>query len=156
MDIEVGDKAPDFELVDTSFNRVKLSDSRGRRVALVFYPFSFTRVCTDELCALRDDYAKFEAAGLQVMAVSCDSPGVQRAWREQKGYQFPLLSDFWPHGAAARRYGVFDENLGYARRTTFVIDEAGTVVDRFGTDELRTPRPPERYDDALDRLAALS
>jgi peroxiredoxin len=153
MTVEIGDQAPDFELVDPGYQRVKLSDYRGRRVALVLYPYSFTSVCTAELCSLRDDYGKFEAAGLQVIAVSCDSPGVQRAWREQQGYQFPLLSDFWPHGEAARRYGVFNPDLGHAKRATFIIDEAGTVVDRFGTDELRTPRPPERYDEAIDRLA---
>jgi peroxiredoxin len=153
MAVDVGDEAPDFELVDTGYKRVKLSDFRGRRVALVFYPYSFTGVCTAELCALRDDYGKFESAGLQVIAVSCDSPGVQRAWREQQSYQFPLLSDFWPHGAAARSYGVFNDDLGYAKRSTFVIDEAGIVVDRFGTEELRTPRQPERYDEAMSRLS---
>ncbi|MGH9118849.1 MAG: peroxiredoxin [Acidimicrobiales bacterium] len=152
MAIEIGDEAPDFDLVGPNFKPVRLSDFRGTPVALVFYPFSFTSVCGAELCRLRDDYAKFENAGLQVLAVSCDAPGAQRAWSEQQNYQFPLLSDFWPHGAAARRYGVFDDGLGYAKRATFFIDESGRVVDRFGSDELRTPRAPERYDEALTRL----
>jgi peroxiredoxin len=154
MAIAIGDEAPDAELVGTGYERVKLSSFRGRRIALVFYPFSFTSVCTAELCSLRDDYGAFEDAGLQVVAVSCDSPGVQRAWREQQGYQFPLLSDFWPHGAAARAYGVFNEDMGHAKRATFIIDEGGIVVDQFGTDELRTPRAPERYTEALAKLSS--
>ena len=119
MAIEIGDKAPDVELVGPDFKRVRLSEFLGAPVALVFYPFSFTSVCGAELCQLRDDYAKYESAGLKIVAVSCDAPGVQRAWAEQQGFQFPLLSDFWPHGAAARRYGVFDDDLGCSRRTTF-------------------------------------
>jgi peroxiredoxin len=153
MAIEIGDEAPDFELPDPSYARVKLSDLRGAPVALVFYPFSFTSVCGGELCQLRDDYSKFEDAGLQVVAVSCDSPGVQRAWTQQQAFQFPLLSDFWPHGEVAKRYGVFDEALGSARRSTFIIDGSGKVVDTFGTNELRTPRKPERYDEALEKLS---
>jgi peroxiredoxin len=152
MAIDIGDEAPDFELIDPSYETFRLSDQRGRGVALVFYPFSFTRVCGGELCQLRDDYSKFEDAGLRVVAVSCDSVGVQRAWVKQEGFQFPVLSDFWPHGEVARRYGVFNNTLGAADRVTFLIDPDGKVVDRFESGELKTPRDPARYDEAIARL----
>jgi mycoredoxin-dependent peroxiredoxin len=150
--IDIGDEAPDFELRDQARQPVKLSDLRGRPVALVFYPFSFTSVCTGELCQLRDDYAMFVDAGVQVLAVSCDSSPVQKAFADQEGYTFPVLADYWPHGEVARRYGVFDDTLGCATRATFVIDGTGVVVDRFTSDELRTPRPPARYEEAIAKL----
>lgn len=115
----------------------------------MLYPFGFTRVCPGELCQLRDDCPKFEDAGLRVLAVSCDSSPVQNAFADQEGYQFPVLADNWPHGEVARRYGVFNDVLGCANRATFVIGDDGTVVDTFGSDELRTPRDPERYNQAL-------
>jgi peroxiredoxin len=77
---------------------------------------------------------------------------VQKAFADQEGYEFPVLADYWPHGEVARRYGVFDDALGCATRATFLVNAKGTIVDRFGTDELRTPREPERYDEALTRL----
>jgi peroxiredoxin len=153
--IEVGQEAPDFELPSTGGGPVRLSSFRGDRpVVVVFYPFAFTRVCQGELCQLRDDFAPFESAGVQVLAVSCDPGPSQRKWAEEQGYQFPVLSDFWPHGAVARAYGVFNEALGCANRATFVVDRDGRVVDVFGTDTLGTPREHERYGEALAKLAA--
>jgi peroxiredoxin len=152
MAVEIGKEAPDFELKDQHGNAVRLSARRGRNVAVVFYPFTFTSVCEGELCQLRDDLSEFEDAGTDVLAVSCDSPFSQRVWAEQKGYQFPVLSDFWPHGEVARTYGAFNEDIGCANRATFIIDKDGKVVDTFATDSLRTPRDPARYRDALKAL----
>src|SRR3954462_7866156 len=122
MTTEIGQEAPDFELKDQNGDAVKLSSFRGdKAVALVFYPFTFTGVCEGELCALRDDFSEFESAGVQVLAVSCDSRHAQRVWAEQKGYQFPVLSDFWPHVTVAKSYGVFNDALGCANRATFVM-----------------------------------
>lgn len=132
MPVDVGQEAPDFELRDQHGQPVRLSDYRGKKhVVVVFYPWSFTRVCGAELCALRDDLPSFQNEGTQVLAVSCDSPPVQRRWAEDEGYEFPVLSDFWPHGQVARTYGVFDERLGVALRGTFVIDRDGVV--RYAT-----------------------
>lgn len=153
MAIEVGQEAPDFELKDPAGEVVKLSSFRGEKaVALVFYPFTFTGVCEGELCSLRDDYSAFEDAGVQVLAVSCDSRFAQKLWAEQQGYQFPVLSDFWPHGEVARAYGVFNEALGCANRATFLIDADGVVVDHFASADLGTARPAERYQEALAKL----
>ena len=94
---------------------------------MVFYPFAFSGICTRELCALRDDLSAFTDVGVQVVAVSCDPMYTLRAWGEQEGYDFPLLSDFWPHGEVARRYGVFDEAKGKAVRGSFLVDTDGVL-----------------------------
>jgi peroxiredoxin len=153
MSVEIGQEAPDFELKDQDGNAVSLSALReAKAVALVFYPFTFTGVCEGELCQLRDDISDFEAAGVQVLAVSCDSPFAQKQWAEQKGYTFPVLSDFWPHGAVAKSYGVFNEALGCANRGTFLVDKQGVIVDSFATDSLGTPREKIRYEQAVAKL----
>lgn len=128
MPVEVGAVAPDFELRDQHRQPVRLSDFRGRKnVLLVFYPFSFTGVCTGELCSIRDELPAFQNDADQVLAVSCDSVYSQRVFADQQGLDYPLLSDFWPHGAVARTYGVFDDTIGAALRGSFVIDRAGVV-----------------------------
>ncbi len=153
MAIDVGTTAPAFTLKDQNGDEVSLSDFAGTKaVALVFYPFTFTGVCEGELCQLRDDIAIYEQAGVQVLAVSCDSKNSQKVWAEEKGYTFPLLSDFWPHGATAQAYGVFNEALGCANRATFLIGTDGTVVDAFATDNLGTAREADRYAEALAKL----
>jgi peroxiredoxin len=153
MAAEIGQQAPDFESKDQDGNLVKLSGFQGdKAVALVFYPFTFTGVCQGELCQLRDDFAKYEAAGVQVLAVSCDSPFSQKEWAAAQGYNFPLLSDFWPHGEIAKAYGVFNDERGCANRATFLIDKSGAIVDSFATESLGVAREKERYDQALAKL----
>jgi peroxiredoxin len=132
MTVEVGDSAPDFELKDQHGAPVRLSDFRGKKdVVLIFYPLAFSGVCTGELCTVRDELPTLSSSGgggdVQVLAVSVDSFFAQRAWSEKEDYQFPLLSDFWPHGAVAQAYGVFDDERGLATRGTFIIDKQGTV-----------------------------
>jgi len=152
MAIEIGATAPDFALKDPAGESVTLSQFAGTPVLLVFYPFTFTGVCEGELCRIRDDYSQFESAGVQVLAVSCDSRHAQRIWSEQQGYQFPVLSDFWPHGEASRAYGVFNEALGCANRASFLIGADGIVVDTFASEDLGTPREAARYAEALAKL----
>ena len=153
MAIEIGQEAPDFELKDQDGEVVKLSAFRGdKAVALVFYPFTFTGVCEGELCTLRDDLSEFEQAGVQVLAVSCDSRFAQKRWAEEMGYGFPVLSDFWPHGEVAKAYGVFNEALGCANRGTFVVNADGVVVDTFESPDLGTARDKSRYQEAIDKL----
>jgi peroxiredoxin len=153
MTIEIGSTAPEFSLKDTAGAVVSLSDFAGKQaVALVFYPFTFTGVCEGELCQLRDDYSQFTDAGVQVLACSCDSSFAQKQWATQQGYQFPVLSDFWPHGAVAKAYGVFNEERGCANRATFLIGKDGLVVDTFQSPDLGTARDKSRYDEALAKL----
>jgi peroxiredoxin len=123
----VGEPAPDFELVNQFGEPVRLSTFRGQNVVLVFYPFAFSGICTGELCEIRDNLAVFEDARATVLAVSVDSKFSLRAYAEKEAYGFDLLADFWPHGAVASTYGVFDPETGMAKRGTFIIDAAGTI-----------------------------
>ncbi|QLL24003.1 peroxiredoxin [Actinobacteria bacterium IMCC25003] len=126
--LSVGETAPDFELKNQYGELVKLSSFKGEKsVVLLFIPFAFTGTCTGELCAIRDDLSAFQNDNVQVLAVSCDSPFTQKVFAEQEGYKFPVLADFWPHGAAAKAYGIFNEDLGCAMRGTFIIDKEGIV-----------------------------
>ncbi|QDW31446.1 peroxiredoxin [Arthrobacter sp. KBS0702] len=123
----VGVPAPDFELLNQFGEPVRLSELRGRAVVLVFFPFAFSGICTGELCEIRDNLALFEDADAVVLGVSVDSKFAQRAYAEREGYTFDLLADFWPHGAVAEQYGVFDPESGMAKRGTFIIDADGIV-----------------------------
>ena len=152
MAIEIGQEAPDFELKNPDNEMVQLSSFRGSPVALVFYPFAFSGICQDELCALRDANATFADAGVQVVAVSCDSRQVAKAWSDAHGLEYPVLSDHWPHGEAAQSFGVFNDAVGCANRTTFLIDADGVVVDVFGSGDLGTAREQDRYTEALAKL----
>jgi peroxiredoxin (alkyl hydroperoxide reductase subunit C) len=128
MLIDVGAQAPDFTLKDQNNQAVRLSDFRGRKhVLLVFYPLAFTGICRGELQEVRDNLSEYENPAVQVLTVSVDSVYSHKIWAEQEGFTFPLLADFWPHGAVARSYGVFNETAGTANRGTFVIDTDGVV-----------------------------
>ncbi|SHG90803.1 peroxiredoxin [Streptoalloteichus hindustanus] len=128
MPIEVGAEAPDFTLPDFNKEQVTLSSFRGEKnVLLVFYPFAFSGICQGELCQVRDEIAEFQNDDVQVIGVSVDTPFSLKAWAEQQGYAFPLLSDFWPHGEVAKAYGVFNDKAGMANRGTFLLDKQGVV-----------------------------
>jgi peroxiredoxin len=128
MTLSLGTAAPDFELSDQHGNKVSLSSFKGKKnVVLLFIPFAFTGTCTGELCAMRDDLAAFQNDNVELLALSCDSMFTQRIWAEKEGYNFPVLADFWPHGAVAQAYGIFDDARGCALRGTFVIDKEGII-----------------------------
>ena len=124
----IGDEAPDFTLRDQFGQDVRLSDFRGRKaVVLMFFPFAFTGVCTGELSGVRDRLDEFLTFETEVLAISCDPVYSLRAFADQDGLNFPLLSDFWPHGAVAETYGVFNERRGCADRSTFIVDKQGVL-----------------------------
>lgn len=150
--VDVGDTAPDFELSDGDRNRVRLSSYRGtKNVVLVFYPLAFTGTCQGELCAIRDSIADFDSDDVQTLAVSVDSTAVHAKWAQEQGYTFPLLADFWPHGAVSKDYGVFNDDIGLAVRGTFIIDKQGTVVYKV-VNAIPDPRDPEEYKRVLAAL----
>jgi len=128
MAVEIGDEAPDFELPDQHGTPVKLSSFHGtKNVVVVFYPLAFSPVCSGELCAMREDFPEVSRDDVELLTVSVDSLYSHRVWAEQENFQFALLSDFWPHGAVAKAYGVLDQDRGVALRGTFVIDKEGVV-----------------------------
>jgi peroxiredoxin len=127
--IETGSEAPAFDLQVSGSDRVRLADFRGRRnVLLVFHPFAWTSICEEEALDLQANLPAFESADTDVVLVSCDAAAARQAWKEKLGLTYTLASDFWPHGEAARAYGVFDETSGAAVRGTFLIDKEGIVV----------------------------
>ena len=152
MSLIIGDAAPDFSLPNQFGETVTLSDFRGEKpVVIVFYPLSFSGICTGELCELRDDIAKFERAGVELLAISVDSKYVQKKFAEQEGYNFSVLADFWPHGGVAKAYDVFIEEAGISNRATFVVDKAGNIAAKFITAPGQA-RDAADYDRALAAL----
>ena len=129
MALQIGDQAPDFDLHVAHGERVRLSDFRGRsNVLLVFHPYAWTAVCTEEALDLQENLESFRSAETELVFVSCDTPAARQAWKESLGAEFTFASDFWSHGAAAKAYGVFDESSGASVRGTFLIDKDGAVI----------------------------
>ncbi len=153
MTLSVGDAAPEFTLPDQDKQAVSLAGLRGTPVLLVFYPFAFSGLCTGELCQLRDELSTYTDAGVTVLAVSTDPVFSLKAYKAAEGFEFPLLSDFWPHGAVAQAYGAFNDKAGMALRATFLIDGDGKVA--FA--EINSPgdvREQSGWKDAVGKLAA--
>lgn len=152
MAIEVGKEAPDFTLADQNKEEVSLSSFRGKQnVLVVFYPFAFSGICTGELCSVRDDLPRFQNDNVQIVAVSTDPSFTLKAFADQERYEFPLLSDFWPHGTVAQAYGVFNDAAGMANRGTFLVDKEGVV--RFA--EMNQPGEARDQSAWVDALAKL-
>ena len=136
MPAEIGKPAPDFKLPDQSNNPFTLDDLKGQKSIIVFIPFPFTGVCEGELCAIRDDYANLENLGAKVIAITTTPRPSVKAWSDQNKFQFPILADFWPHGATAQAYGCFNEANGGAMRYSFILDAAGIVRSIVKSDQL--------------------
>ena len=128
MALAIESMAPDFELVNQHGQKISLSSYQGKKnVVVIFYPFAFSGICTGELCALRDDLSAFQNEKVELISISCDPMYANKVFAEQEGYKFQVLSDFWPHGAIAKAYGVFDENRGCATRGSFIIGTDGKI-----------------------------
>jgi peroxiredoxin len=152
MTVDVGDEAPDFELVDQDRKPVRLSSFRGHKnVVLVFYPLSFTGVCQGELSTIQGSIDEFSGDDLVTLAVSVDSTAVHKKWADEQGYAFPLLADFWPHGGVAKQYGVLDEASGLALRGTFIVGKDGRVAYKV-VNAIPDARDVDEYRKALADL----
>lgn len=148
-----GQRAPDFTAWASHGGQVSLEDYRGRAVLVVFVPFAFTPVCSREIEELVRAAPAWQRRGVEVVVISCDAMPTLRAWAEEHGVAFEVLSDFWPHGSIARAYGAFSEQDGAADRLSVLIDAGGTV--RWTTRANRgRPRPVSDYEAAVDALAA--
>lgn len=126
--VPVGQKAPDFKLHTTPDQSVALSDFLGRPVVLVFYPADWSPVCGDQLTLYNQLLPEWHRRHTQILAISVDGPWCHRAFSENRGLHFPLLSDFEPKGDVAKRYGVYDFADGSCDRALFVIDKDGIVA----------------------------
>ena len=133
MDLKIGDKAPDFEVADQNGKPVKLSDYRGKKVVLYFYPKDDTSGCTAQACNLRDNYQDLKAKGYEVIGVSIDDEKSHQKFIQKHDLPFTLLAD--TDKKVVEDYGVWQEKSMYGRkymgtmRYTFIIDEEGTIID---------------------------
>jgi mycoredoxin-dependent peroxiredoxin len=146
MSVTTSEKAPEFDLEVSKGERVTLTDFRGRsNVLLVFHPFAFTEVCEEEARDLQENLESFRNAQTEIVFVSCDPAAARQAWKRELGAEYLFASDFWPHGAAAKAYGVFNETNGAPHRGTFLIDKEGTVIWSYVSpgDERRTEMVPD-------------
>lgn len=130
MAIKVGDKAPNFTLVNDETKEVSLSDYKGKNAVVLFFPLAFTGVCTTELCTMRDDIATYQNLDAEVVAISVDSPFALAQFKAQQNLNFPLLSDF--NATTSEAYGAkYDEFVmglkNVSKRSAFVVDKEGTV-----------------------------
>lgn len=152
MVAEIGAPAPDFKLLNYDKTTVSLGDLIGRKTLIVFIPLPFTRVCTSELCSLRDNLTTLEATETNVVVITCDSYGSNRAWAQAESVTYPILSDFWPHGAVAKAYGCFNDALGVGDRATYVLDPEGVVREIITAESFGTAREFDSYTTALAEI----
>lgn len=125
--IAAGEPAPDFTLRDQDGEKVSLSDYRGRKVLLVFYPMDFSPVCADQLSIYQEVKPQIAERGVELVGISVDHGFAHKAFQEKLGIDTRLLADFEPKGEVARAYGAYIEKVGHANRSLVLVDEEGTV-----------------------------
>jgi len=152
MTLEVGTTAPRFELIDQERNPVTSDDLKGEKSLVVFIPFPFSGICSGELCMIRDRLAALNDLDAKVVVITVDTHFTNAKWSSDNGFQFPVLSDYWPHGAIAQAYKAFNEKVGAANRVTYVLDEEGMIRQVIDSGSLGTPR---EFDDYVEALSAI-
>jgi peroxiredoxin len=126
--VPAGTRAPEFSLLSTPDQRVKLSELRGAPAVLAFYPADFSPVCGDQMVLYNELLPEFRKLGAQLVGISVDGPWAHREFATSRKLHFPLLADFNPKGEVARRYGVYRDEDGTSERALFVLDAAGVVA----------------------------
>ncbi len=152
MPLAVGTPAPAFELVDQDKNPVSQNDLKGHKSLVVFIPFPFSGICSGELCTIRDRLAALNELDAKVVVITVDTYFTNQKWSSDNGFEFPVLSDYWPHGATARAFDAFNEKVGAANRVSYVLDDEGIVREVIDSGSLGTPR---EFDEYVEALAAI-
>ncbi len=153
---EVGEKAPDFTLPDQDLKPRSLSEFRGKKVVLAFYPGAFTSVCTKEMCTLRDSMNRFNKLDAVVLGISVNDPFTQKAFAEANKLNFTLLSDY--NREVIKKYGVYHEDFiglkGYtaAKRAVFILDKEGVIRYKWVSDD---PTKEPDYDEIVKELSKI-
>jgi peroxiredoxin len=142
--LQVGEAAPDFELLDEEGKPTRLSSFRGRNVMIVFFPAAFSPICTQELKQIAGRAGAYEKENAAVIGISVDNRWSLRAFKRDEGLTATLLSDFHPKGNVAQKYGVFIGETGYAKRGTFAVDKEG-VIRGISVKEPKEARTEEDY-----------
>lgn len=151
--LDVHAVAPDFELADQHGESVSLQGilDSGRAALVVFLPFAFSGVCTGELQAMREQQDALRTDRVENVVVSCDSIYALRVFAEREQIDFPLLSDYWPHGELARAYGVFSEDRGCALRGSFLVGTDGAIAWQV-VNQIPYARDVDEYMRQIDAL----
>src|SRR3954463_5517990 len=123
-----GTPAPDFELYATPDQKLRLSDLKGKRVILAFYPADWSPVCSDQMALYNETLRLFSKYDAAILGVSVDSKWCHLAFSASRKLHFPLLADFEPKGAVSKKYGAYDETEGESKRALFVIDKNGIIA----------------------------
>lgn len=153
MPVNVGDKAPEFELVDTDLKMRKLSEFKGKKVVLSFFVAASSPVCTTEMCTFRDRWDEIQNLGAQVIGISNDGPFANKAFAEKFNINYPVLGDY--KSKTIRDYDILMPDLlhvkGYdaAKRSIFILDENGTVAYKWVSDN---PLVEPNYQEIIDFL----
>jgi peroxiredoxin (alkyl hydroperoxide reductase subunit C) len=150
--VNIGSPAPSFELVDQERSTVSSESLKGSKSLIVFIPFPFTGICDNETCAIRDHLSQLDDVDANVVIITVHAVPVTKKWADENGFDFPVLSDFWPHGETAIAYGAFSATTGSANRYTFVLDAEGIVREIINTESLGVAREFDAYIEALARI----
>ncbi len=142
--LQVGDVAPDFELLDENGKPTRLSGFRRQNVVLVFFPAAFSPVCTEELKQISRHAQDYERENAAVIGISVDNKWSLKAFKRDESLNATLLSDFHPKGNVSQKYGVFMGETGYAKRGTFIVDREG-IIRGITIKEPKEPRSEEDY-----------
>lgn len=148
----VGTAAPAFELPNQDKEVVSSDSLKGSKSLIVFIPFPFTGLCDNEGCTLRDNLAQLAELDAKVVIITVHAVPVIKKWAEENGFEFPVLSDFWPHGETTKRYGAFNDTVGGANRYTFVLDADGVIREVVNTEALSIGREFSAYVEALAKI----
>ena len=146
---DVGDEAPDFTLEGTE-GPFTLSEHRGERVVLLFYPGDDTTVCTAQFCAYRDGSEELAQLGAVFVGISTQGMESKEAFKAKYGLTTPLLAD--PGGTVSRAYGVYSNRFGVAKRTVFIVDEQGRIAHRHANPMSLTFDGVDELSEALREL----
>ena len=152
MSATIGQPAPTFDLPDQNKERVSLDDLKGKRTLVMFIPFPFTGICDAEGCALRDGIGHLEALDANVVVITAHAAQTNKKWAEVNDFTFTILSDFWPLGAVSQAYGTFNDTVGVATRSSYILDADGVVRDIIATDSLGVAREHQVQVEALANI----
>lgn len=145
----IGQPAPAFELVTQNKEKFSSESLKGRKSMIVFIPFPFTGICDGEGCAIRDGLGELNDMDANVVVITCHAVNLTSRWAQEYSFDFPVLSDYWPHGAVSMAYGAFNDKVGAANRMTVILDEEGIVRDVIATESLGVGREHQVQIDAL-------
>tara|TARA_Y100001970_G_scaffold189942_1_gene230915 strand:+ start:970 stop:1425 length:456 start_codon:yes stop_codon:yes gene_type:complete len=145
MSINVGDKIPEFKLINIDKESYEDKDFLGTKTMFVFMPFPFSSVCDKEICDLRDYQSEFEKKDTNTVLITVGARPTNEAWANHYKINFPILADFWPHGEISKKFGCFDETAGISLRYTYLTDEENIVTDIIKSDEIPVERNFTEY-----------